>query len=56
VDLSFTAEEQAFATEVRSWLAANLEPAPQHASLDEEVAWGRAWQAKLAKDRWVGIH
>jgi len=24
VDLAFTAEEQAFATEVRTWLAANL--------------------------------
>jgi alkylation response protein AidB-like acyl-CoA dehydrogenase len=56
VDLSFTAEEEAFAGEIRAWLSDNLELASAHASLDEEIAWGRAWQAKLAKDRWVGIH
>ncbi len=56
MDLSFTEEEQAFADEIRAWLDANLELPPQHASLDDEVAWGRAWQAKLAADRWVGIH
>jgi alkylation response protein AidB-like acyl-CoA dehydrogenase len=56
VDLSFSAEEQAFADEIRAWLEANLELPPQHASLDDEIAWGRAWQGKLARDRWIGIH
>ena len=56
MDLSFTAEEEAFAAEVRGWLAANLEQPPVFADLDEEIAWGRAWQAKLAAGRWVGIH
>jgi alkylation response protein AidB-like acyl-CoA dehydrogenase len=56
VDLSFTTEEEAFAGEIRTWLSDNLELPPAHASLEEEIAWGRAWQAKLAKDRWVGIH
>jgi alkylation response protein AidB-like acyl-CoA dehydrogenase len=56
MDLSFTAEERAFAQEIRSWLAANLELPPVFASLDEEIAWGRRWQAKLAADRWIGIH
>jgi len=56
VDLSFTAEEEAFAEEVRGWLAANLELPPRFGSLDDEIEWGRAWQAKLAADRWVGIH
>jgi alkylation response protein AidB-like acyl-CoA dehydrogenase len=56
VDLSFTPEEQRFAAEVRAWLDANLELPPPFASLAEEIAWGRAWQAKLAGDRWVGIH
>jgi alkylation response protein AidB-like acyl-CoA dehydrogenase len=56
VNLAFTDEEQAFADEIRSWLAANLEPPPSFGSLDEELAWGRAWQAKLARDHWVGIH
>jgi alkylation response protein AidB-like acyl-CoA dehydrogenase len=56
MDLSLTPEEQAFAAEIRRWLAANLEVPPPFASLAEEIEWGRAWQAKLARDRWVGIH
>ena len=56
MDLSFTAEEEAFAEEVRGWLADNLESPPRFDSLDEEIAWGRAWQAKLAAGRWVAIH
>ncbi len=56
MDLSFSPEEEAFATEVRAWLAANVEPTPRFDSVDDEVAWGRAWQARLAADRWVGIH
>jgi alkylation response protein AidB-like acyl-CoA dehydrogenase len=56
VDLSFTAAERTFAEEIRAGLAANLELPPVFATLDEEIAWGRTWQAKLAADRWVGIH
>jgi alkylation response protein AidB-like acyl-CoA dehydrogenase len=56
VNLAFTDEERAFADEIRAWLAANLEPAPRFTSLDDEIAWGRTWQATLARDRWVGIH
>jgi alkylation response protein AidB-like acyl-CoA dehydrogenase len=56
VNLSFTEEEQAFTEEVRAWLAVNVELPPPFRSLDEEIEWGRAWQAKLAADRWVGIH
>ena len=56
MDLSFTAEEEAFAAEVRGWLAEHLQPPPPFADLDEEIAWGRAWQARLAEGRWVGIH
>jgi alkylation response protein AidB-like acyl-CoA dehydrogenase len=55
MDLSFTDEELAFAAEARDWLAANLEVPPPFRSLEEEVAWGRAWQARLAEGRWVGI-
>jgi alkylation response protein AidB-like acyl-CoA dehydrogenase len=29
---------------------------PSFADADEEIAWGRAWQARLASGRWVGIH
>jgi alkylation response protein AidB-like acyl-CoA dehydrogenase len=56
MDLAFTSEEQAFAAEIRAWLDEHLELPPAFASLDEEIEWGRRWQAKLAADRWVGIH
>jgi alkylation response protein AidB-like acyl-CoA dehydrogenase len=56
MDLILSAEEQAFAAEIRGWLDANLDPPPRFASLAEEVEWGQAWQAKLARDRWVAIH
>ncbi|MET0737073.1 MAG: acyl-CoA dehydrogenase family protein, partial [Acidimicrobiales bacterium] len=55
MDLAFSAAEQSFAAEVRAWLAAELEPPPAFADAAEEIAWGRAWQARLAADRWVGI-
>ena len=48
MDLSFSEEERAFAAEVREWLTANAEHPPPFGSIDEEVAWGRQWQAKLA--------
>jgi alkylation response protein AidB-like acyl-CoA dehydrogenase len=56
VDLSFTEEERAFAAEIRGWLADNLELPPSFATLEDEIEWGRQWQAKLAADRWIGIH
>jgi alkylation response protein AidB-like acyl-CoA dehydrogenase len=56
VDLSFSSDEQAFAAEVREWLAANLGDVPAFVSFDEEVEWGREWQARLAAERWVGLH
>jgi alkylation response protein AidB-like acyl-CoA dehydrogenase len=56
VDLSFTPEEQAFAADVRAWLSANLGDVPAFASFDDEVDWGRRWQARLAAEGWVGIH
>jgi len=56
MDLAFTDEELAFAAEIRAWLEENLELPPAFDSFDDEIAWGRKWQAKLAADRWVGIH
>jgi alkylation response protein AidB-like acyl-CoA dehydrogenase len=56
VDLSFTLEEQAFAAEVRAWLADNLGEVPAFETFDDEVEWGRRWQARLAGERWVGLH
>jgi alkylation response protein AidB-like acyl-CoA dehydrogenase len=56
VDLSLTESEQRFAQDVRTWLEANAVPAPDTDDLAESVAWGRAWQAKLAAAGWVGIN
>jgi len=56
VDLSFSPEEQAFAANVREWLTANLGEVPVFASFDDEVAWGREWQARVAAERYAGLH
>lgn len=56
VDLALTDSERAFQYEVRAWLGANVEPTPAFGSFDEEFEWGRRWQARLAADRWVGVH
>ncbi|HUA94510.1 MAG TPA: acyl-CoA dehydrogenase family protein [Acidimicrobiales bacterium] len=56
MDLSMSGEELAFRDEIRAWLEANVDVPERFASLEEEFAWGREWQARLAADRWVGIH
>ena len=56
MDLSFTSEEEAFRAEVRTWLSDHLELPPTFVDIDEEIAWGRRWQATLADARWVGLH
>jgi len=61
VDLAPTLAENAFRTEVREWLRANLPweyghgLPPRFDDLAEEVAFLRDWQAKLAGGRWVGV-
>jgi alkylation response protein AidB-like acyl-CoA dehydrogenase len=55
VDLSLTDAEARFAAEARAWFTANAETPPETDDLAEAVAWGRAWQAKLAAAGWVGI-
>lgn len=56
MDLSLSEEDRAFRDELADWLAANLEPVPAFVSLEEELEWGRRWQAKLAGARWIGVH
>ena len=56
MNLALTEGERAFRDEVRAWLGANVAPAPGFGSFDEEFEWGRRWQARLAADRWVGVH
>ena len=61
MDLSPTPDEEAFRTELRAWLRANLPwdygvgSPPRFDGLAEEVAFLREWQAKLAEGRWVGV-
>jgi alkylation response protein AidB-like acyl-CoA dehydrogenase len=55
MDLSLDEDERAFAAQLRDWLGRNLELPPSFEHFDDEIAWGREWQAKLAADRWVGI-
>jgi alkylation response protein AidB-like acyl-CoA dehydrogenase len=55
VDLSLTEDEERFAAEVRAWLAANAPADPEPAGLEEQIAWGRSWQRRLAEAGWVGI-
>jgi alkylation response protein AidB-like acyl-CoA dehydrogenase len=62
MDLSFSAAAEAFRAELRAWLAGNAPPGyggddfPEFATLDDEFAFLRAWQRKLASGRWVGVH
>jgi alkylation response protein AidB-like acyl-CoA dehydrogenase len=56
MDLAFSPEEQEFAADVRSWLAAHAHVPPRFESIAAEVEFGRRWQAELAADRWVAIH
>jgi alkylation response protein AidB-like acyl-CoA dehydrogenase len=61
MDLSPTADEAAFRSEVREWLVAHLPweygkgLPPRFEALADEVAFGRRWQASLAEGRWVGV-
>ncbi len=56
MDLALKPEDEAFAASFRAWLHEHLHRPPAFADLADEVAWGRAWQATLAADRWVGVH
>ena len=55
MDLTLTASEEAFAAEMRSWLAEHVEHPGPFGSVDDEVDWGRSWQATLAAGRMVAI-
>ena len=57
MDLTFSADEEAFRRELRAWLATHAPADPgELPSLADEVAFLRTWQKTLAADRWVGIH
>ena len=59
MDLSFSDDERRFGDEASAWFAAALAELglpDRFGSLDEEIEWGRRWQARMAADRWVGVH
>ncbi len=60
MDFSYTAEQEAFRTEIRSWLEARKAegaiPGNLHDHLDKVVERGQAWQSRLAEARWCGVH
>ncbi|MDX6352449.1 MAG: hypothetical protein QOF84_7239, partial [Streptomyces sp.] len=53
MDLDFTADEEAFRRDARTWLAANVPEAPLP-SLETGPGFAahRTWEARLAADRW----
>ncbi len=61
MDLSPTPAQEAIRAECRAWLHEHLPWTygtglpPRFESLDDEVAFGREWQAKLASGRFVGV-
>lgn len=55
MDLTLSADEQVFAREVRAWLVAHVDRPATFASIEDEIAWGRRWQATMAADRMVAI-
>ncbi|HEX9766349.1 MAG TPA: acyl-CoA dehydrogenase family protein [Nitriliruptorales bacterium] len=60
MDLTFTDAQDAFRDELRGWLADHVDwdvavGPPTFDSLDEQVAFGRGWQARLAAGGWVGV-
>lgn len=57
MDLTFSAEEEAFRNELRTWLAANVPQVPdEFATLADEVRFLVDWQRRLADGGWVGVH
>src|SRR5499425_1298319 len=59
MDLTFSAEEEAFRSELRSWLTANI-PAgwddDDFPTLADEVRFLVDWQRRMASGGWVGVH
>ncbi len=56
MDLTFSPTEEAFRSELRAWLAANVPAEPHHATLADEVRFLVEWQRRLAAGGWVGVH
>ncbi|GAA4047589.1 acyl-CoA dehydrogenase family protein [Streptomyces shaanxiensis] len=57
MDLTHSAADEAFRAEARAWLRAHVPPDPLP-SLETEAGFAahRAWEARLAADRWSVVH
>jgi alkylation response protein AidB-like acyl-CoA dehydrogenase len=55
MDLSYSAAEERFRSELREWIAANP-PGPEPDQLDAWVAYGKSWQCRLYEAGWCGVH
>ena len=55
MDLTFSDSEESFRSELRAWLVGNA-PGPEPAELKEWVTFGKAWQRKLHRAGWCGVH
>jgi len=53
--ISYTRAEEAFRSELRTWLAANLPRTPPPEDEVERRRFQRAWQGALAAGGWIGI-
>ncbi len=55
MDLTLAAADEAFAAEVRDWFVAHGRRPGRFDSVEEEIEWGRRWQATMAADRMVAV-
>ena len=55
MDLSLSADERAFALEVRTWLDHDVDRPDPALSGEEAIDWGRRWQAGPADARMVAV-
>jgi alkylation response protein AidB-like acyl-CoA dehydrogenase len=55
MDLTFSETEAAFRDELRAWFATN-DPGPEPRNEDDNYAWRRDWQRRLAAGGWAGVH
>src|SRR5438477_9807361 len=55
VDLTFTADEQAFRAEARAWLSANVPHGLPSGDTREGFALHREWERKLFEARWAVV-
>ncbi len=56
MDFSYTASENEFRLEVRSWLEANVPTDPLPADLEDEARYLTEWQRKLCEAGWAAVH